>query len=440
MKILVIGNGFDLAHHLPTSFTHVMAVLRTIAQLPFVKLTTPFDDLFAGLAEQDAAFLERSKALYSLDSLQFDHAVIRSLKERVGHNLWYAYFDQQHDAIASWVDFERKIGAALDAFVAVIAMIHAYTARTYALSRLRIEATAPEFAALVADPQMLDVMVAFKFLSVEHHPAYGSGGLKIRALDLNAQHFSAYKNSFRLNDTAVLAALNTALIEFSQILDTYLTEIVGAFSPKQDLAYLDKELLGVTDVYSFNYTSTFLKFYQRNTRNTSHLINIDYLHGQAGNDYKKLVLGVQRVPEIVLTQYKAYGFLKYQQKLFNNTDYHFLSENRALQKLISSNHNAAKIKLVDIVIWGHSLDPSDHEYIREIFAYNPGRDEGVRVKVLFHSESGRFALLSNLLHILGKDTVEYWMKKNWLRFEPVPDIYALNCHPSSAAPDSENTL
>jgi hypothetical protein len=433
MKILVLGNGFDLAHDLPTGFQHVMAVLRSIAALPYVKLTTPFDDLFAGLAELDADFLARSRALYSLDELTFAEAVIRELKDRVSLNTWYAYFDHQHDAIHTWIDFERKIGAALDAFVAVFAMINAYTARTHALSSLRIDATTPEFAALIADQQMLDVLVAFDFLSIEYHPDYGSGGQKIRGINFNTQHFKAYKQTFRLDDVGLLAVLNSALIDFAQILDSYLTEIVGRFSPQKDLLFLDKEFLGVTDIYSFNYTSTFLNFYQRNPRNKPHLINIDYLHGQAGNGYKKIVLGVQQVSDTLLAQYKAYGFLKYHQKLFNNTDYHFLSENRALHKLVSGNHNATKIKLAEILIWGHSLDPSDHEYIGEIFAFNPGRDEGVRVKVLFHTEAGHFAMLSNLLHILGKDTVEYWMKKNWLRFEPVPDIYALNCPPSPVA-------
>ncbi|HCW3748850.1 TPA: hypothetical protein OXK62_003393, partial [Acinetobacter baumannii] len=38
----------------------------------------------------------------------------------------------------------------------------------------------------------------------------------------------------------------------------------------------------------------------------------------------------------------------------------------------------------------------------------------------------KFNLLTNLLHILGKEKVELWMKKGWLKFEPNPNIVELN--------------
>lgn len=36
--------------------------------------------------------------------------------------------------------------------------------------------------------------------------------------------------------------------------------------------------------------------------------------------------------------------------------------------------------------------------------------------------SAKSALLNNLLHILGKDKVEQWMKNKWLEFKPNPQI------------------
>jgi len=433
MKILIFGNGFDLAHYLPTSFRHVMAVLRTIEGWSYVPLEIGVDDVFAGFPEDESDFLARSKVLYTLDGLKFDAEVIRGLKDRLGLNLWYRYFDHQHNLISSWVDFEHKIGEALTAFLKFFAMLRIYTARTHTLTSLRIDAREAEFSALIADPEMLDILVVFGLIQVEYDATYGLDAHKVRALTLSDQHVKTYKQTYRLDESAVLTLLNSCLTDFVQILETYLTEIVGRFMPQKDFVFLEKEIFGVTDVYSFNYTSTFLNLYQRNNRHRSHLINLDYLHGQAGNPYKKLVLGVHQVQDQLLAEFKAYGFLKYHQKLFNNTDYHFLSENRVFNKQITTNHNISKLKMIEFVIWGHSLDPSDHEYIREIFAFNPGRDEGVRVKVLFHNETSRFALLSNLLHVLGKDTTEYWMKKNWLRFEPVPDVYALNCAPTVVA-------
>ena len=34
----------------------------------------------------------------------------------------------------------------------------------------------------------------------------------------------------------------------------------------------------------------------------------------------------------------------------------------------------------------------------------------------------KFSLLNNLLAILGKDKVEYWMRNKWLKFESNPEI------------------
>ena len=34
--------------------------------------------------------------------------------------------------------------------------------------------------------------------------------------------------------------------------------------------------------------------------------------------------------------------------------------------------------------------------------------------------------LANLMHVMGKDVIQEWMKKGWLVFEAAPDIYAEN--------------
>jgi len=56
MKILVIGNGFDLAHYLPTSYNHFMGVMQAIEMSPDGKDEIGFDDLFAELAESEKWF------------------------------------------------------------------------------------------------------------------------------------------------------------------------------------------------------------------------------------------------------------------------------------------------------------------------------------------------------------------------------------------------
>jgi len=89
---------------------------------------------------------------------------------------------------------------------------------------------------------------------------------------------------------------------------------------------------------------------------------------------------------------------------------------------IKSSRNLARWEDTNILIWGHSLDSSDREYITSIFGLNDKKDLGVRVVIFFFNSQAKFALLNNLLAILGKDKVEQWMKKGWLKFEPNPKI------------------
>ncbi len=49
-------------------------------------------------------------------------------------------------------------------------------------------------------------------------------------------------------------------------------------------------------------------------------------------------------------------------------------------------------------------------------------DNNVHVTVYHFNKVAKFDLLANLIYILGKEKVEYWMKNKWLTFKPNPEI------------------
>lgn len=169
-------------------------------------------------------------------------------------------------------------------------------------------------------------------------------------------------------------------------------------------------------------------------------VAIEYLHGKCGAN-QNIVLGISDLYDESLRKLKAYGFTKYHQKLFKDTEYVFLDsykeeilfqEEQIAAQLISTNPvtrrnlqaaNDKNRKLdLTINIWGHSLDLSDQEYIKDIFSLNDEIDRNVRVVIYYFDNLAKFSLLNNLLAILGKDKVEKWMKKKWLQFKPNPQI------------------
>ena len=153
-------------------------------------------------------------------------------------------------------------------------------------------------------------------------------------------------------------------------------------------------------IYSFNYTNT----YQRIHKN----VEVDYLHGSSV-EKQNIVLGVSDLLDESLEKIKAYGFMKYHQKLFKDTDYLFLDEfkkkiqqdqkqieilgkkvNSALESTILQFYDKQLDGLeknqnlnLNFYIWGHSLDYSDKNYITDLFSLNDDMDRNVRITIYY---------------------------------------------------------
>ncbi|MDA0777186.1 MAG: AbiH family protein, partial [Proteobacteria bacterium] len=53
MNILIVGNGFDLSHYLPTKYDHFMVAMEAIENWDVLKGDMNFDDLFGALYEKE---------------------------------------------------------------------------------------------------------------------------------------------------------------------------------------------------------------------------------------------------------------------------------------------------------------------------------------------------------------------------------------------------
>ena len=259
---------------------------------------------------------------------------------------------------------------------------------------------------------------------------------------INDQYIQNYSGYWKLNDDHLLSLLQKKLDEFIEIFNLYLDLIVSQLLPKNIYSIEGEDWISPNKIYSFNYTNTFQRIYDS--------VDVEYLHGSHGVD-QNIVLGVSDLEDATLKKIKAYGFTKYHQKLFKDTDYIFLDgfknkilkneeviinlntkldkinnlwEVSALKKQIDEKISQRKINL-NFFIWGHSLDASDQDYIKDLFSLNDDMDRNVRVTVYYFDKPAKFSLLNNLLAILGKDKVEQWMKNKWLVFKPNPEVQFL---------------
>ena len=122
MNILIVGNGFDLSHYLPTKYDHFMVAMDAIENWDESKGDMGFDDLFgkdywskndATAEEWQNDFFQHTKAMYKTDEIKISVNQIIELKERLKENIWYQYFSDHVREVKTWIDFETKIEEAL---------------------------------------------------------------------------------------------------------------------------------------------------------------------------------------------------------------------------------------------------------------------------------------------------------------------------------------
>lgn len=473
MNILIVGNGFDLSHYLPTKYDHFMDVMKAIEfkntgeKVSDLSIHTvsewmrlleqmfekrkgleqsnydmDFNELFSCI--RDKWFIEKTKEFYLTEQVRISSKDVLKLQYRLELNDWYQYFKNHVEEIKTWIDFEQKIEEVLGVLASCIVEIE------------KIKSPKEFFKYFQYDKKEENQIIEknFKILSFSKFIKSESYQYKLPSVYIDSKpsfkeknrdnlnpifcHGGSLENGF--NPSGFLNYLYLQLEEFIDIFNLYLDLIVNEFRPQVQLQIDAHEWSYPDLIFSFNYTNTYARIHDS--------VKIEYLHGSHG-EYQNIILGIADLEHENLKMLKAYGFTKYHQKLLKDTEYLFLDEfknkisihkkkieyfekdfgymDAKERKFERQNlmENESKLDL-NIYIWGHSLDVSDKDYIIDIFSLNDEIDRNVKVIVYYFDKNAKFSLLNNLLAILGKDKVEVWMKKRWLKFEPNPNIVEIN--------------
>ncbi|WP_419868299.1 AbiH family protein [Chryseobacterium sp. CT-SW4] len=409
-RILIIGNGFDLRHFLPTKYNHFICILKNIENTNITK-DFNFEDLFKNeFKTYDSFFYDKIKEFYNTDKLLFKKEELNSIKSRLQKNIWYKHFKSIDDShIETWIDFETEINRVLELIIELFKSL---------------------------DEKIKDHKNPFEGIFYDTYKPYNT---KLHFFDsklskillTNLEIFSSINDRFYsinedycfkidkeiqlIHKNKILNNLYNSLQEFTGIFNDYFQSIVSEFyntfrneKKEKFIKEKNKHLLhSIHKIYSFNYTQTINTLYSEK--------EIDFLHGKVVPNWNdtndlKIVLGVDDLTED-LKKYKLFNFTKYFQKLHKQTDYQFLN-------------NISKNEPHTFYFWGHSLDISDKEYIREVF--NQLHDDKSYIQkpyiqrtsiiIFHHSIASKSDQLNNLLGIIGKEEIEMLMKQKRLTF------------------------
>lgn len=347
MNILIVGNGFDLSHYLPTKYDHFMVAMDAIENWDESKGDMTFDDLFCKDywyknketgEEYQNVFFQYTKAMYDTDAIKIPLTQVRELKKQLKENVWYQYFSDHVREVKTWIDFETKIKSALEVVFDFYNQV--LKAKSQSDNFVKGISTFTENSisqGLILRCESSIVLKLMNILNIKHFKnTVNTSGLsqpkEVSDSDtwdffrfyLNENYIYKSKYYEDYNFHKVLTHLQLNLDNFIGLFNTYLM-LVEKLEAKLDLKKNGELnfLNEIDQIYSFNYTDTFNKKYGEK--------KCDFLHGKVGLN-QNIVMGVSDLDEQFLSNFNLYGFTKYHQKISKGTDFKFLfdyiSENK----------------------------------------------------------------------------------------------------------------
>ena len=407
MNILVIGNGFDLAHGLPTKYLDFLGFVKVIRQI--IKKCN-VGDIDWGNVNIQVKELIMSNLGNERNGLYSQEKMWNNL---ISNNFWIDYFLQcDMHGKENWIDFESEISEviqSLDDDMHGLVQIYNIEDTVYNLTN--------------------------GFLK-NMYSDYIDAVQPINPADNGFSEGISFKE---IRDT-LLSDLNRLIRAFEIYLTEYIEKInVKVISPDIEeivaIIYDDRGQKGIlfSKVISFNYTNIYEQIYLRKY-NINCNDYVDYIHGKADIihtiETNNMVLGIdehlseeRRDKEIDFIAFK-----KFYQRIYKGTgckykdwvdkiqeDYlEYLQKqtetDRREKKYIPNNMQAAMNRLAahavknqkcrkhNLYIFGHSLDITDRDILRDLIL-----NDNVYTTIFYHSKDTMGQQIANLVKVIGQD-------------------------------------
>lgn len=303
MKILVLGNGFDLDHGLPTSYYDFMNFCNKLLS----KYDSPTYIELKGLKLEQLAYMEELKSNEVLRN-----KMISLLKD----NCLFRYFNRHIERYGkNWVDLETIIKSIVNEFKSVEDEFYRSNQSKYSAD------TEHRVHQLIQDLQLKNI-----------------DGAKLSELALS-----------RIQET-----LSKNLSDFSLALELYIYHFINntpidGISP--DIVNFD-----ANRVIIFNYSNTYERIYGGVHWNES----IDYVHGKATQDSPtsaSIILGITSPNSNISNHNNYVEFEKYFQRITKKTGSNY---RKWLQEKLQDKEK------IEVAFFGHSLDSSDIDIIKDL--------------------------------------------------------------------------
>lgn len=363
MNILMIGNGFDLEHDLPTKYIDFLEfVKKFICAHSLVKENAnalcTIEDEYLKLIFERPEYKNRVNALYIFTK----------------NNIWIKHFNVAHkEHLANrenWVDFESEISDVI---------------------------------------QSMDGLLKY-YISIE------KGENENKTLE------SFYRKKLQnigylFSIESITKKIPELLLDLNKLigaLELYMWDYIGS----KGIQYYNPDIAQIcpNKVLSFNYSDTYRILYAYNQKN----IDYSYIHGKAENNISFFVAGAEANKEEIDSWIQknadlnnmVLGIDEYLEKERRSKETDFIAFKKYYQRIYKKNGNEYKkwLEQIDenvaagrkeenkLYIFGHSLDETDGDVLREFITH-----KNIRTVIYYRDKRQLGQQIANLVKILKSD-------------------------------------
>ena len=386
-KILLIGNGFDLYHKLPTRYKDFLFFCDNWNT--FVSEYRKKEFISLDKSSNDKTYIDIRLAnngeLFSESLLDFAHYDIYDMKHigylynHITNNGWIEYFRKITITGEGWIDFESEIQKALE-----IVEDYYYSFLPASIGKTPI---------ISMTDSMKYVINTFSSYTEKNY------------IDLSKNLFNSRDNDpikIKQNKKMLINAMYTELVIFSTCLNYYMSDFVTAIKCKYFSRQI-KDLGNNLFLVSFNYTYTFANVYGKGEEFFHHPV-----HGESKEN--NIVLGIS--DDCFNNTNEYLYFQKFFQRIQKKTG-NFYKE---LVKPLT--HKSLNNSPLDLFIMGHSLDKVDKGILQDFF-YNTERIG--TIKIFYYNQKAYESIVINLIDMFGKDFVIDQTGKDRIVFEELKE-------------------
>lgn len=381
--ILLIGNGFDLAHNLNTKYDDFLYLMKNWAS---------FNAMYQSVRKGHDVNEKEEFYKYLKNASNMDDENIRLLGKIIENNSWVKYYCKCEAEIDGWIDFEREIYPVIDLFGKVIRQTDYEKGDITFDKNTEIRINKEKFNTNeldIADLWMEYFKVLGPFLTVKSQ--YGSVQYGI----LKKKIFKSLRESFD---------------EFINAFEIYLYEFVYR---EKNVPILDQiRRINPKYVVSFNYTLT-EKLYGIKEENVHHI------HGMMRENLfvgkNNMVLGVNEQEN---QDMDFIYFVKYFQRIQKASGVNYKHFVRSYTQM---NNTGRMVKEeYRLHIYGHSLDETDEDILKYMIGRIGEQGQLIlypkQVIIYYYDESDYEQKVINLIKLYGRPIVEEFMENEKFKF------------------------